>query len=84
MLIVRDEIPVGIACESDCEGVDPETPIDRVMSSPVHTIGAAASVGDARSLMNRLDVGVLPVIAGDVLVGLVTRADLEAESAVVV
>jgi CBS domain-containing protein len=46
------------------------------MSSPVVTIGPARSVADAAALMLDESISRLPVVDGEVLVGIVTRHDL--------
>lgn len=48
----------------------------QAMSAPPITIGLDASVREAAALMVRRDVNRLPVVDGDRLVGIVTRADL--------
>ncbi|HEU5278036.1 MAG TPA: CBS domain-containing protein [Gaiellaceae bacterium] len=46
------------------------------MSSPVVTIGPARSVADAAALMLDESISRLPVVDGEVLIGIVTRHDL--------
>jgi CBS domain-containing protein len=46
------------------------------MTSPALTIGPHRSVSEAASLMTQRGINRLPVVAGDELVGIVTRADL--------
>ncbi len=48
-----------------------------IMSAPVRTIGPDTSMRDAGELMARWGHGGLPVIDGGVLVGLVTRKDID-------
>ena len=45
------------------------------MSTKVHSIGPRNSVTDAVKIMVREDIGRLPVIENDRLIGLVTRSD---------
>lgn len=78
VVVVEQDKPVGILCASDVVGVDDCTHAREVMNSPVHTIGAACSIQEACNKLDRLGVGVLPVLAGEVLVGLVTRTELHA------
>ncbi len=77
VVVVEQDSPIGILCASDVVGVDDCTPAQQVMKSPVHTIGAACTVQEACNKLDGLGVGVLPVTAGDVLVGLVTRTELQ-------
>ncbi|MFB6139464.1 MAG: CBS domain-containing protein [Halosimplex sp.] len=72
-----DEL-VGVVTESDVvelllDGRDPDsvTAAD-VMSSPVHTVDAAASVVDAAERLRELGIEALPVLEDGALVGLVT------------
>ena len=48
-----------------------------IMSSPVHTVGPDETMADAGSLMARWGHGGLPVIDGALIVGLVTRKDVD-------
>ena len=51
-------------------------PVEAVMSSPVHTIGPGASVGDAARLLLSQRISALPVINEDrALVGIITITD---------
>lgn len=67
---------VGIVSEADLLDRHGEWASD-VMSSPVRTIGPAATVTEAARLMHRLRVKRLPVVdASGQLIGIVSRADL--------
>jgi len=77
IVVVEREVPIGILCAADVEGVEDGTPVKQVMRTPVHTIGAACTVVEATGMMDQLGVDVMPVLAGDVLVGLVTRSELQ-------
>ena len=50
--------------------------VKSVMSSPVHSISAQQSIFEAAKLMDSDDVGVLPVVDDDELVGIVTDRDI--------
>jgi CBS domain-containing protein len=50
-------------------------PVKAYMSAPVHTIGPGASPMYAARLMIKHDIGRLPVVEGDRLIGIVTRSD---------
>ena len=52
-----------------------DAPVKAFMSTNVHTIGPKNSVIDAVKLMVKEDIGRLPVIEDDHLIGLVTRSD---------
>ncbi|MBE7418923.1 MAG: CBS domain-containing protein [Ideonella sp.] len=52
------------------------TPVDRVMSTPVHTLDAGATLQDAALLMSRHDLRHVPVCEGGVLINIVSERDL--------
>ena len=53
-----------------------EIPIEPVMHNPVHTISPEASVQEAARLMGKFQIGCLPVVAHDKLIGIISEADL--------
>jgi len=57
-------------------GVPLDTPISRVMTSPVISLDAAASVADAMLLMAERSIRHVPVTRGTQLAGIVTERDL--------
>jgi predicted transcriptional regulator len=67
---------VGIACRCDLERTRGNAPVARCMSEPVVFIRSDQTVEDAAALMRERGVGCLPVVCGDLLVGIVTRSDL--------
>jgi acetoin utilization protein AcuB len=67
---------VGILCLCDLEGVDPATAVSELMSVPVLTIRADASLAEAASSMRDCDVGCLPVVTGGLILGVITDAEL--------
>jgi len=52
-----------------------ERPVKAYMSTPVQTIGPGASPMYAARLMIKHDIGRLPVVDGDRIIGIVTRSD---------
>jgi acyl dehydratase/CBS domain-containing protein len=90
VVVVEDDI-VGIVTESDlvslvATGGDPEeAPVETVMSTPVHTVGADESVVVAAERLREHRIKKLPVVGGEsgeedgdsaALVGIVTTTDL--------
>jgi CBS domain-containing protein len=78
----KDEV-VGIVTETDlarrgmAEGTNPEqTPIGRIMTSPILKIGADATLLDANDLMAKKGIRHLGVERDGKLVGLVSVRDL--------
>ena len=86
LVIVADEIPVGLVTERDivriaadlADGrVDLADPVGRFMSQPVITINANATLEDALVIAKAKNIRHLPVDNADrKLVGLVTQSDL--------
>lgn len=50
--------------------------VKEIMTSPVEEIGADAKVFQAAKMMKMLNIGVLPVIRGEEIVGIVTDRDI--------
>jgi CBS domain-containing protein len=82
LLVTKGEV-MGIVTETDlarrvmAEGMNPEqTPVGRVMTTPILKIGADATLLDANDLMAKKGVRHLGVEKDDKLVGLVSVRDL--------
>lgn len=83
LLVTKKDAVMGIVTETDlarramAEGMNPEeTPIDRVMTTPILQIGAEATLLDANDLMSREGVRHLAVERDGQLIGLVSVRDL--------
>src|SRR5262245_56860201 len=50
--------------------------VDEAMTRDVVTVPVDATIAEAADLMKNYDIGFLPVVAGDILVGVVTDRDL--------
>jgi CBS domain-containing protein len=50
--------------------------VGEIMTRPVISVPVDATIAEAAELMKRYDIGFLPVIAGDILVGVITDRDL--------
>jgi acetoin utilization protein AcuB len=58
-------------------GTDPATvPVEDVMTRGVRTLAPDALVVDAARLMRRERIGAIPIVAGERLVGILTRSDV--------
>jgi acetoin utilization protein AcuB len=58
-------------------GTDPSgIPVEDVMTSNILTLGPDGRVEDAARLMRQERIGALPIVAGDRLVGILTRSDV--------
>ena len=67
---------VGVVCACDLERAGPAAPVLDVMSTPPQTISVNTSPEDAVERMRVMGIGCLPVLAGGLLLGLVTREAL--------
>ena len=82
LVVVRDDRPVGIVTERDVVSLvaagDPPstTTVSEVMSSPLVTVEADASIERAASTLAEHGIKRLPVTRDDELVGIVTTTDL--------
>ena len=73
---------VGVACRHDL-GRGGSRPVETQMSSDVFAVDPGTQLGAAATAMRRLKLGCLPVVAGELLVGVVTRSDLARAGVVV-
>jgi len=80
-LVVGEDRVQGIVTESDIvaavgEALDPETPVEELMSDPVVTARRTESVRTAAERMGRNGVKKLPVVEDGRPVGVITTTDL--------
>jgi CBS domain-containing protein len=83
LLVTRKGRVVGIVTERDlvrkvlAENGNPDKiKLEDIMSQPVVTIGPSLDVGDASKLMSEKRIRRLPVMDGEMLVGIVTTTDI--------
>lgn len=83
VLVVNGKDVVGVVTKGDIlrkvvlKGLDPSaTPVERVMSQNVATIGKYSSVEEASRLMSERKVSKLPVLEDGKLVGIITSTDI--------
>ncbi len=67
-----------IAVRAVAEGLEAETPVERVMTKQLIVVEPSDELEDALSLMRERQVRRLPVLEGDRLVGIVAQADIAA------
>jgi len=79
-MVVSDSVPQGIVTERDilykvvAAGSNPTAvKVRDIMSSPVHTVDEASSVGDAIAKMSKLGIRRLGVTKNGRLVGIITQ-----------
>ena len=68
---------VGVVCACDLERATGAAPVLEVMSAPAQTISVNTSPEEAVERMRMMGIGCLPVLAGGLLLGLVTRQALQ-------
>lgn len=66
------------AVRAVAEGLEAETPVERVMTKQLIVVEPSDELEDALSLMRERQVRRLPVLEGDRLVGIVAQADIAA------
>jgi CBS domain-containing protein len=76
LLVLDEGRLVGILCACDLALADPREAVARIMKSNVVTVGPTAALEAAASLMRDRSVGCLTVVAGSLLLGVITRTDL--------
>lgn len=84
LVIVTDgEKPLGLVTEKDilgqvvAEDIKPsKVKVEDIMVSPIITISAEESVSDALDKMMEFDVSRLPVMDGNDVVGIISKADI--------
>ncbi len=67
---------VGVACRCDL-GRGGSDAVETVMSSEVFAVEPETSIGMAAAAMKQLRIGCLPVVSGPLVLGIVTRRDLD-------
>ncbi|HZU96617.1 MAG TPA: CBS domain-containing protein, partial [Planctomycetota bacterium] len=76
LLLAESDNLVGVACTCDLERAPGRAPASTCMKSPIVTIDGATTIREAADVMRSRGIGCLPVVAGRLLMGLVTRRDL--------
>ena len=82
VVILEKNIPVGIVTDRDfaikvaAHSYPIDTPIHRIMSSPIISIKSESNLWTAADLMSTRKIRKLPVIDDDKVVGIITSGDL--------
>ena len=82
IVVLDDNIPVGIVTDRDfaikitAHSYPIDTPVRRIMSSPLISIDPDSDLWIASDLMSTRNVRKLPVIDDDKVIGIVTSSDL--------
>lgn len=75
LLVLEGDDLVGVVSAGDLQRAQPLAAVLDCMAAP-RTVSANSSVEEAADLMRRCAVGCLPVVAGGLLLGVVTRERL--------
>ena len=82
MVVLENNLPVGIITDRDfavkiaAHSYPLDTPVRRIMSSPLISIDPNSDLWAASDLMSTRNVRKLPVIDDDKVVGIITSSDL--------
>ena len=82
VVVLENNVPVGIATDRDfaikiaAHSYPIDTPVRRIMSSPLISIDPDSDLWVASDLMSTRNVRKLPVIDDDKVVGIITSSDL--------
>jgi len=82
LVVAENNVPVGIVTDRDfaikvtAHSYPRDTPIRRIMSSPIISIGPFDTLLAAAEIMSSKKLRKLPVIQDEKLVGVITSADL--------
>lgn len=76
LAVVQGDQLVGVLCSCDLLGADAEAEVVECMTALPEAIQATTTAGEAARRMLTHQLGCLPVLEGDRLVGMLTRGDL--------
>ncbi|HEY6106960.1 MAG TPA: CBS domain-containing protein [Anaeromyxobacteraceae bacterium] len=76
LLVIDEGTLVGILCRCDLDEAEPGSEVSDCMSVPVMTIPPDASLAAAVATMADFEVGCLPVVAGGLIMGVLSEDEL--------
>jgi acetoin utilization protein AcuB len=76
LLVVDAGRLMGVVCRCELAPAAPGVPVAERLGEDLFVIASNASLGEALAAMRALGVGCLPVLADNLLVGILTRGDL--------
>jgi len=82
VIVLENNLPVGIVTDRDfaikitAHSYPLDTPVRRIMSSPLISIDSDSDLWEASDLMSTRNIRKLPVIDDDKVVGILTSSDL--------
>jgi predicted transcriptional regulator len=77
LLVTEADELTGVVCTCDLVRAPSDARVASCMKTPVVCVEGTTSLADAAAIMRSRRVGCLPVTAGRLLVGIVTRVDLK-------
>ena len=82
VLVKKDSKPAGIITDRDfaikvaVNNMPTDTPVEKVASYPLQTIGSEKSISEAASIMSTKKIRKIAVVEGDEVVGIITSTDI--------
>ena len=86
IVVLENQVPAGIVTNKDltikiiAHSYPADTPIRRIMSSPLISITPETDIQTAAQLMSSRKIRKLPVIADDEVIGIVVASEIVSES----
>jgi CBS domain-containing protein len=82
IVVLENQIPVGLVTNKDltvkiiAHSYPADTPIGRIMSTPLISISPETEIDTAAELMSSKKIRKLPIISGDEVIGIVVASDI--------
>ncbi|MDH3501303.1 MAG: CBS domain-containing protein [Nitrosopumilus sp.] len=82
IIVKENEIPVGIITDRDfaikiaANNLSFDTPVEKIMSSPLITINHSESISSAAKIMSSKKIRKLAVSENDKIIGIITSTDI--------
>ncbi len=82
VVVLENQVPVGIVTNKDltvkiiAHSYPDDTPIRRIMSSPLISINPETDISTAAEIMSSKKIRKLPIICGDEVIGIVIASDI--------
>jgi CBS domain-containing protein len=86
VVVLENQVPVGLVTNRDltikiiAHSYPSDTPIRRIMSTPLISINPETEINDAAELMASKQIRKLPIISDDKVIGIVIASDVSLEN----
>jgi len=86
VVVLENQVPVGLVTNRDltikiiAHSYPSDTPIRRIMSTPLISINPETEINDAAELMASKQIRKLPIISDDKVIGMVIASDVSLEN----